>query len=103
MENSSAEKMLEWREKRQADVWASDGMTKVQEAKPFSLSEPSVKMLRLSGGSEPNISKKRDKEEDAAFLVRGNLIRGPSRGRQGGEGGTVEKREENESERIRLC
>jgi len=49
-------------------------------------------MLRLSGGSEPNISKKRDEVRaelaNAAFLARGNLIRVQSSGRQGGEGGT---------------
>ena len=57
---SSAVSILEWRVMRQAGEKSRDGTTNADDAAPFSLREPSVKILRLSAGNEPNNSRKRD-------------------------------------------
>ena len=89
---SSAVSILEWRVMRQAGEKSRDGTTNADDAAPFSLREPSVKILRLSAGNEPNNSRKRDEArvglETATFFDSGNLMSWQGEDSQGGEGET---------------
>ena len=86
---SSAVSILEWRVMRQAGEKSRDGTTNADDAAPFSLREPSVKILRLSAGNEPNNSRKRDEArvglETATFFDSGNLMSWQGVDSQGGE------------------